>query len=162
MEKSYITYLREMIGDKMVVLNGAACVIVNDKNQILLQKRSDNHLWGLPGGLMELDETIEQCAIREVKEETNLDVKLTKFLGVFTNPMMRWGVSDKAKVIGFSFVAEVIGGSLAVNDDESLALQYFDLDDLPEIHAIDNFKTIEAYKNNTYHLIEGKQYNGNE
>ena len=60
---------------KFVLLqDGAATIIVNDKGQILLQSRADNDRWGLPGGCQELGERFEDTVIREVKEETNLDV----------------------------------------------------------------------------------------
>ncbi|MBU0997309.1 MAG: NUDIX domain-containing protein [Firmicutes bacterium] len=156
--ESYIKSIRSMVGDTFIMLNATSVVIVNEKNQVLLQKRSDNHLWGLPGGLLELDESIEEAAIREVKEETNLDVRLTKFIGVFINPCMTWRVTDKAKVFAFSFAAEVLSGELRVNDEESLEFRYFDYDDLPQIHAQDNIDSIQAYFQNKFHLVEGKSY----
>jgi ADP-ribose pyrophosphatase YjhB (NUDIX family) len=157
--ESYIANIRKLVGDTFIMLNACSVVIVNEKRQILLQKRRDNLKWGLPGGLMELDESIEECAIREVKEETNLDVRLTKFLGVFINPCMTWRVTDKAKVIAFAFVGNIIGGDLKINDNESLDLKYFDYDLLPEIHSKDNIESIQAYYANKSCLIEGKNYN---
>ena len=158
MTKSYIQYLREMVGDSMVILTAANVVIVNEKNEVLLQQRSDSGLWGLPGGLMELDDSIEQCAIREAKEELGIDVELTGFLGVFTNPMMRWRVSDKAKVICFSFTAKIIGGEPKKGDHETMGFGYFAFDQLPTIHANDNLEAIEAYYHRTYPMIEGRHY----
>ncbi len=162
MEKSYIKYIRDMVGNSRIMLNATAVVIPNERNEILLQKRSDNGLWGLPGGLMELDESIEECAIREVKEETNLDVTLTKFIGVFINPFMRWREKDDAQVFGFGFVGSVTGGELRVNDQESTEVRYFDQSNLPEVHSKDNREIIEAYFNNRFNLVEGKSYHGNE
>lgn len=64
------------IKHKFVLLqDGAAAVIVNDKGQILLQSRADRDKWGLPGGCQELGERFQDTIIREIKEETNLDVK---------------------------------------------------------------------------------------
>lgn len=64
-----------VIKHKFVLLqDSAAAIIVNDKGQILLQSRADNDRWGLPGGCQELGERFEDTVIREVKEETNLDV----------------------------------------------------------------------------------------
>lgn len=64
-----------VIKHKFVLLqDGAVAIIVNDKGQILLQSRADNDRWGLPGGCQELGERFEDTVIREVKEETNLDV----------------------------------------------------------------------------------------
>jgi ADP-ribose pyrophosphatase YjhB (NUDIX family) len=147
-----------MVGDSMIILTAANVVIVNEKNEVLLQQRSDSGLWGLPGGLMELDDSIEQCAIREAKEELGIDVELTGFLGVFTNPMMRWRVSDKAKVICFSFTAKIIGGELKKGDHETNGFGYFAYDQLPTNHANDNIEAIEAYYHRTYPMIEGRHY----
>jgi ADP-ribose pyrophosphatase YjhB (NUDIX family) len=151
-----------MVGDKMVMLNATAVVIVNDKNQVLLQKRSDNRLWGLPGGLLEINESIADGAIREVKEETNLDIEIDKFIGVFINPMMVWRETDKAKVFAYGFLGRVIGGDLRINDDESLEFRYFSRENLPTIHSIDNLDIIKAYYDNRFNLLEGKKYYGNE
>lgn len=151
-----------MVGNNMVMLMSTAVIITNEHNQILLQKRTDNGLWGLPGGLLELDETIEECAIREVKEETNLDIKITKFIGVFVNPLMTWRKQDKAKVFGFGFVGEVVGGKLHINDEESLELKYFDQKNMPELHSQDNQELVKAYLAGKYNLVEGKYYNGHE
>ncbi len=162
MNQSYIAYLREMVSDRMVILNGTAVVIVNEHNQVLLQKRSDSLSWGLPGGLLELNERIEHCAIREVKEETNLDIQIQRFIGVFTNPLMRWHETDQAQVICFAFLAKAVGGDMRVNDSESIALEYFDYEQLPEIHTLDNRQIIDAYYHHQYNLIEGKSYHENE
>jgi ADP-ribose pyrophosphatase YjhB (NUDIX family) len=156
--ESYIKKLRLIAPDEFLILNATAVVITNEKNEILLQKRSDNGLWGLPGGLFELADSISQCAIREVKEETNLDIFLDKFIGVFVNPFMRWKECDKAKVFSFAFTANITGGELRVNDSESSDLKYFSYEKLPTIHSIDNLEIVDAYYNNKFGLIEGEKY----
>ncbi|MFH0993505.1 MAG: NUDIX domain-containing protein [bacterium] len=155
---SYIAWIRGLIGDAKIILNAACVVIPNDKGEILLQQRSDNQLWGLPGGLMELGESIAQTAIREVKEETNLDVTLTGFVGVFVNPAMTWRKTDKAQVICHSFVGAIAGGTLAINDGESLNFGWFGPDNLPCIHSSDNAETIQAFFKGQRNLIEGRRY----
>lgn len=157
---SYIKDIRGKIANDWIILNASAVVITNDKNQILLQKRSDNHLWGLPGGLMELEDSITECAIREVKEETNLDVELERFIGVFSNPFMRWRKADYAKIISYAFTAKIIGSTMKINDHESLELRYFDYESLPQVHSIDTLEIIQAYYHNKYNLVEGKRYDG--
>ncbi|NLZ61197.1 MAG: NUDIX domain-containing protein [Acholeplasmataceae bacterium] len=156
--ENYIGYLRKMVGDSKVILIATSVVIVNQNNEVLLQKRADNGLWGLPGGLLELDEPIATCAIREVKEETNLDIEITGFLGVFNNPLMRWRERDEARVVAFAFIGEVVGGTLKINDSESLELAYYGLDALPRIHSQDNYEAIMAYYGNKRNLIEGEAY----
>ena len=156
---SYIKDIRDKLGNDWVILNACAVVIPDDKNRILLQKRSDNHMWGLPGGLMEIDDSIQSCAIREVKEETNLDVVLNRFIGVFNNPFMRWRQRDYARIISFAFAGQVKDISqLKVNDKESLALKFFDFDHLPKIHSIDTLQIIQAYYNEEAITLEGKSY----
>ena len=68
------------------VVPSANVVVVNDKGQILLIRRTDNGNHALPGGGMDLGESITQAAVREVKEETGLDVELTGLVGIYTNP----------------------------------------------------------------------------
>ncbi|MGD9761626.1 MAG: NUDIX domain-containing protein [Candidatus Izemoplasmatales bacterium] len=160
MEESYIKRIRSLVGDEFLILNATAVVIVNHNNDILLQKRSDNGYWGLPGGLLELNDSITEGAIREVKEETNLDIAIKRFIGVFVNPFMRWKEKDTAKVYSFAFLGEVIGGELRVNDSESTEMQYFSYENLPNIHSIDNIQVIQAYYNNQYNLVEGEKYDG--
>lgn len=120
---------------KFVLLqDGAAAVIVNEKGQILLQSRADNDRWGLPGGCQELGERFEDTIIREVKEETNLDV-----------------VEDNLELIalvsGSSRRNEYPNGDVVINntalycvrnysgelkwDMESKGMKFFDIDNLP-------------------------------
>ena len=158
-EEDYIVYLRNMVGNKKIILNATAVIITNDDNHVLLEKRTDNKQWGLPGGLLELDEPILDCAVREVKEELGVDVRLTGFVGVFNNPMMRWREKDEARVIAHIFTGEIVKGTPKVNDHESLDIGYFPEDDLPEIHSPDNEAAIKAYYQNQRHLIEGVTFN---
>ena len=157
---SYIKNVREKIPTDWLLLNACAVVITNDQNQILLQKRSDNQLWGLPGGLMEIEDSIASCAIREVKEETNLDVTLERFIGVFNNPFMRWRRHDYARIISFAFVGNVTDfSSLKVNDSESIELKFFDYTHLPKIHSMDTLEIIQAYYHQDNISVEGTNYN---
>ncbi|MCF7923849.1 MAG: NUDIX domain-containing protein [Candidatus Izimaplasma sp.] len=159
---SYIKNLRDKIGNDKVILNACAVVIINQNNEILLQKRSDNLLWGLPGGLIELDESITEAAIREVKEETNLEIELIKFIGVFNNPFMRWREKDRARIISFAFLGKTLSSELKINDHESKELRYFSYVNLPQIHSMDTIEIIEAYYDKKFNVIEGNIYNGKE
>ena len=80
----YIHELRKEIGSRKIILNCAGAVIVRD-GRILFQRRTDNGKWGLIGGLVEMNETYEEAALWEVREETGLEVKLDSFLGIFHN-----------------------------------------------------------------------------
>lgn len=69
---------------------GVAVIILNEENQVLLQKRSDVGLWGIPSGHIEIGETVSEAAIREIKEETNLDIRIKKLIGVYSEPDLRF------------------------------------------------------------------------
>jgi 8-oxo-dGTP pyrophosphatase MutT (NUDIX family) len=64
----------------------ANVVVLNDRGELLLIRRSDNENWALPGGAMDLGESIGQAAVREVKEETGIDCQITGLVGVYTDP----------------------------------------------------------------------------
>lgn len=156
MEKNYIKFVREKIPSEKILLISCCAIIANENGDILLQQRSDNQLWGLPGGLKELNESLIDCVKREVLEETNLTIEVIDFVGVYINPEMSWFEHDKAEVVGFGFEAKIKSGTLKVNDSESLQFGYFNLDNLPQIHAIDNLLLIKDYFNGRRGSIEGK------
>ncbi|MFC7687018.1 NUDIX hydrolase [Ureibacillus sp. GCM10028918] len=79
----YYKLIREYVGTKPLILPGSAVIIVNENKEVLLQQRP-NGSWGLPGGLMDLGESFEEVACREVLEETGLTIYDLKMLGVFS------------------------------------------------------------------------------
>lgn len=68
----YILELRKQVGHRPLIMTCAGVLLLNEKRELLLQKRADNGLWGYPGGSMELGESFKDCARREVQEETGL------------------------------------------------------------------------------------------
>ncbi|WP_066151881.1 NUDIX domain-containing protein [Halalkalibacter krulwichiae] len=113
---------------------GVAVVILNEKKQVLLQKRSDVGLWGIPSGHIEIGETVSEAAIREVKEETNLDIRIKKLIGVYSDPDSQVFAYPNGKVVHFittCFLAEIMGGELRCNSSESLEIKFFKQQNLP-------------------------------
>ena len=141
----YVRYIRSLVGNHKIIMNAAACIIVNEENQILLQHRGDDHFWGLPGGIMEMDESLEETCIREVKEETGFDVNLLYLLGDFHNKNKTWPGGDQAHIICHIFVGEITGGTRTIDGLETLDLQYFSYDNLPPIDAIDHLQAIHQH-----------------
>lgn len=135
----YPVFTRMCMGDlkhKFVLLqDGAAAIIVNEKDEILLQSRADRNKWGLPGGCQELGERFQDTVIREVKEETNLDVNEEdlKLLDIVSGPSRRNDYPNGDVVINNTalYLIKNYSGELKF-DNESKNMKFFSLDNLPE------------------------------
>jgi ADP-ribose pyrophosphatase YjhB (NUDIX family) len=107
----------------------AAGVIVIEGNKVLLVKRKFDPragLWTLPAGFVESGEDVDACAVREVKEETNLDVEVIRLFNVYS------ALDDpRASVVLILYLCRSTGGELRCGDDASDA-RYFELDGLPD------------------------------
>lgn len=120
---------------KFVLLqDGAAAIIVNENGQILLQSRADNERRGLPGGCQELGERFEDTVIREIKEETNLDIKEEnlELIAIVSGNSRRNEYPNGDVVINNTalYCVRNYSGNLKW-DSESKSMKFFDLDNLP-------------------------------
>lgn len=133
-KKNYIQWLRKYVGHEPILTVGVGLFIFNEKKQVLMQHRSDYKQWGFLGGAMELGESFEETAIRELKEETNLDALSLKLLKVLSgkDTYREYPNGDKLYDITAIFVVTSYTGDLKINDEESLAFGWFSIDELPE------------------------------
>jgi ADP-ribose pyrophosphatase YjhB (NUDIX family) len=103
-------------------------VVTNDNGEILLIKRSDNDNWALPGGAIDIGESMTQAAVRETKEETGIDCEITGLVGIYTDPkhVIHYTSNDEVRQ-EFSIVltARATGGH-ATPSDESLDVRWVD------------------------------------
>lgn len=132
---SFVSY-GDRIGRQGQIVVGCSAVIFDDAGRkVLLTRRADNGKWCLPSGHMEAGESAEEACVREVKEETGYSVKLTRLLGIYTNPHRLLGYPDGSRfhLVALNFEAEVIGGKLTTSD-ETTEFGYFSL---PEIGSLD-------------------------
>lgn len=102
-------------------------VAVLDDGRVLLTQRSDLSVWCLPGGFIDDGESVAAAAIREVREETGLDVALTRLVGVYSRPRWRRGGGHD-----LLFAARPVGGALAVPNAEVLDARWCEPDALPD------------------------------
>lgn len=130
-KKNYIKWIRGKVGHEKIILVFAGGCIFNEKGEVLLQRRGDSGKWGFPGGAIELGETPEMAAIREIKEETGLDITVKELIGVYTDFDMSYPNGDQAQSICIAYEFTVVGGKLACDQSETLELKYFSLDDSP-------------------------------
>jgi 8-oxo-dGTP pyrophosphatase MutT (NUDIX family) len=130
----HIRALRQKVGHDLLMMPAVAAIIFNERSEVLLQLRSDNHLWALPGGAIEPGEEPAEAIIREVWEETGLEVLPERISGVYGGKtgLTEYPNGDKVAIIAITFVCRVAGGELKVDDDETLQLGYFPVHALPE------------------------------
>jgi len=105
----------------------AVIVAVIDDDKVLLTKREDFEVWCLPGGSVEDGESLAEAGIREAKEETGLDVELTRLVGVYSR--MGGGMHDVHAVL---YTAKPVGGGLKTQPNETIEVAYFSFDRLPD------------------------------
>ncbi len=131
----YIEELRKVVGTRPLILVGSAIIILNDNQEVLLQYRSDTYDWGVPGGAMELGETTEETARRELLEETGLTAKIMQFLGVLSGKEVyfRYPNGDEIFNVIHLYQGHHVSGELRL-DHEGLKLQYFPVDRLPKLN----------------------------
>ena len=113
-------YAHETLMPDANSMRPAAAVAIIDDDRILMLKRMDNGKWTLPGGTMELNESLIDCAVREVREETGLNVKVTDVIGTYTDPDIRIEYSDGEVRREFTIVYYgIASNSDVIIDDES-------------------------------------------
>lgn len=133
----YIIDLRTKIGHDPIINVGATILVFDSNNELLLNLRSDTNNWGIPGGSKELNETLEECAIRELKEETNLEVKDLELVDILSGKeyYFKYPNGDEVDCVIALYVVKNYSGMLYINDRESTRLQFFSLDKLPELES---------------------------
>lgn len=106
----------------------ANVVVTNDAGQVLMIKRSDNGNWAVPGGAMELGESLVQAAVRETREETGVDCEITGLVGIYTDPkhvILYTSDGEVRQEFSVVFTARAIGGTPAPSS-ESVEVRWKD------------------------------------
>jgi ADP-ribose pyrophosphatase YjhB (NUDIX family) len=117
------------------IVPAASAIVSNAEGKILLERRSDNARWGLPSGVMEIGERISETVVREVKEETGLDVRVDYIVGIYTNPHHVIAFSDGEVRQQFSlcFACTLLGGEIQVSS-ESLEVGFFSPEEIEQLN----------------------------
>jgi ADP-ribose pyrophosphatase YjhB (NUDIX family) len=129
----YIEDLRKLVGKNPVILVRPSVVIINRHKEILLVQYKDKS-WGIPGGLMELGESVEECARREIKEEIGLEIKNLKLLEVFSGKELftKLKNGDQYYNVIIGYICTDFEGELIPDGIEVFEAGFYKMTELPE------------------------------
>ncbi len=149
----YVRNMRKYIGHERLLIAGA-CVIIKQGQKLLMQKRRDDECWALHGGCIELGETVEETAKREVLEETGLRVNKLEFINVFSGKELfhTYPNGDMASNLVIAYLCEDFSGKELSKTDETLDLQWFGIDNLPKNISSPDKPILDFLKNHNNSL----------
>ncbi|MEU5209213.1 NUDIX domain-containing protein [Streptomyces sp. NPDC020742] len=130
----FIRELRKSIGRQLLWLPGVTAVVFDDRGRVLLGQRADSGEWSVIGGIPEPGEQPAETAVREVFEETAVRAVAEEVVLIETMPPTHYPNGDVCQFMDVTLRCRAVGGEARVNDDESLAVGWFALDDLPEVN----------------------------
>lgn len=144
----YVKYIRNKVGTAAINLTGVNVLIINDNDEVLLQKMGTYPLkWGLIGGITELGEALEDTAVREAKEETNLNINNLTFLGTTSGKdcYLEFPSGDKAYFITIGYYTRTYTGELKADNAETQELRFFSYEEIPGNIPMSHRKMIDKY-----------------
>jgi ADP-ribose pyrophosphatase YjhB (NUDIX family) len=116
---------------------GCSAAILDEHGRILLTRRADNGQWCLPGGRMESGESAAEACEREVFEETGLNVRVERLVGVYSYPdqLVVYPDGNKAHIVALHFEAKITGGELGLSN-ETTDFGYFTLEEIEGLEML--------------------------
>jgi ADP-ribose pyrophosphatase YjhB (NUDIX family) len=144
---NYAMEIRRLVGSRRVFVPGVRAIIVNSNEEILLQHRRDNALWGLPGGSVELDETALEALRREIREETSLEVIEAEPMGLYCGPDQKFSYpnGDEVQCFAIAFIVRNWRGSPHADGQEGAAVRFYPGSELPEKIVPVHRQTLEDF-----------------
>jgi ADP-ribose pyrophosphatase YjhB (NUDIX family) len=109
-------------------------IVFNGQGEVLLAKRTDNGLWCIPGGHVDLGESLSKACLRELREETGLEAEVVKLVGVYSDTKNSLHIAQGLEwhTVRVSFLCKITGGTIRPSEETS-EIKYFKLDQLPSL-----------------------------
>jgi len=129
----YILQLRQYIGHRPILMVGAAILVIDKQNRLLMMKRSDSDCWGVPGGATEPGEVVEDAAKRETFEETTLEISEMSLFGVFSGPEFyyKYPNGDEVYNVTIVYLSRDWHGEVKLNDEHT-EWRWFNANEIPD------------------------------
>ncbi|OAB38390.1 NUDIX hydrolase [Paenibacillus glacialis] len=129
----YIMELRGLVGTRPIIMTGACVILLDCDNRLLLQQRTDNGMWGLPGGSMEPGEEMKEVAGRELFEETGLIAQELELLDIFSGQELyyQYPHGDEVFNVVVAYVCRDYVGVIKGDDMEVQEIRFFNLEEIP-------------------------------
>jgi 8-oxo-dGTP pyrophosphatase MutT (NUDIX family) len=130
----YIQTLRQHLGHAPILMVGATVFALDEQDRLLMLMRTDNKMWGVPGGGIELGEKVEDAARRETREETGMEIGEMSLFGVFSGDELyyKYPNGDETHNISIVYLTRDLYGEMQIIPEEHNDYQYFSLDALPK------------------------------
>ena len=129
----FIRELREKIGHDLLWLTGITGVVLNDADEVLLVRRADTGRWALVAGILEPGEQPATGLVREIQEETAVEAEIVRLVSMESLPPASYPNGDRVQFLDLCFRCRPLRGEPRVNDDESLDVRWWPLNDLPDL-----------------------------
>lgn len=151
--KNYIQNLRQKIGSQKFIHPAARIIIENNLGQILFITRLDNGKLGIPAGGLEENEMIEECIIREVKEETGLEILDLELIGLSSNPKnetVEYPNGDVIQYFTCEFFSNSFSGKIQVDKSEVKSAEFLDFENFQKLpkNERNSFESLDFFRKN--------------
>ncbi|WP_223592336.1 NUDIX domain-containing protein [Neobacillus bataviensis] len=130
----YCKMMRSMIGNTPLIIVRPSVAIMNHQGEILLSRFSGGS-WGIPGGILQLDESVEDCIKRNVQEEIGLKLNRLSLFGVFSGGALMdkpEDGSDEYQMVAIGYICTDYKGEVRPDENQAIEAEFFPLDQLPE------------------------------